>query len=82
MTGAGLRVGPTLLQVAVCRGDTSCEAFLRLLASPLERSTRSDSCFPGSTQLGPPFLYTPVYVDCIKVHFSSCGDLPHRGQLS
>ena len=66
MTGAGLRGVPALLLVAICRGVISEAAFLRPLASAVERSTRSDSCFPGSTQLGPPFLYTPVYVDCME----------------
>ena len=78
MTGAGLRGAPALLLAAICRGATSGAAFLRLLASALERSTRSDSCFPGSTQLGPPFLYTPVYVDCMEVPLITQHDTPHR----
>ncbi len=64
MMGAGLRVKLALFPEAVCRGDISGAPFLRPLTSAGDRSTRSESCFPGSTQVGPPFLYTPVYVDC------------------
>lgn len=67
-TGAGLRAAPAVLPEAVCRGDTASGAPSRLhpLTSAGDLSTMSDSCLPGSTQEGPPFLYTPVYVLCAK----------------
>ena len=59
--GAGLRPLVALLPLgAACRGDTPRDALLLAMALAWERSTRSDSLLPGSTQVGPPFLYTPV----------------------
>ena len=59
--GAGLRPLEALLPFgAACRGVVPRDALLPAVVLVCERSTRSDSLLPGSTQVGPPFLYTPV----------------------
>ena len=55
--------------MGVEKGQLACAAsVLRLMprTSAGERSSRSLSWRPGSTVVGPPFLYTPVYVDCAR----------------
>lgn len=52
-----------------------------------ERSRRSLSWRPGSTVVGPPFLYTPVYVDCAhawppQANDSHAGVLVREGNLA
>ena len=55
--GAGLRPLVALLPLgAACRGAVPRDALLLAMALACERSTRSDSLLPGSTQVGPPFL--------------------------
>ena len=75
--------GVSIVGGSALQGDTSCAAaFLRPLASPLERSTKSDSCFPGSTQLGPALLVHPGVCRLHEVSSQQLCTYISQGQLS